>query len=300
MNAAGMVRNSFPQFKKSPMKYAFNTWTYSSYPAFLPAYPLDEAIRRLAATGYDGVEIGCAAPHAWPPYLSNGRRREIRQLLKSCGLEAVSLLATPGGGPGLNPASPLVEEREATIKYYNEVIDLAADLGAGKVLYIAGWQIFGTSRQQAWEWSKNCLDSISSYAETKNIAILVEPTAASTNLIESADDALELMHSVTRKNVKVMLDTLHAIYRNDIPADYVRVMGKDLAHVHASDKDRLLPGEGRVDWPGFMQALLEADFDGFITMEIGIDSRMADPDQIARTALTFLKEVEAGLQSGKK
>ena len=108
------------------------------------------------------------------------------------------------------------------------------------------------------------------------------------------------MRSVTRKNVKVMLDTLHAIYRNDIPADYVRVMGKDLAHVHASDKNRLLPGEGRVDWLGFMQALSEAEFDGFITMEIGIDSRMADPDQIARTALTFLKEVEARLQSTAK
>ena len=25
---------------------------------------------QLAAIGYDGVEIGCAAPHAWPTYLS--------------------------------------------------------------------------------------------------------------------------------------------------------------------------------------------------------------------------------------
>jgi fructoselysine 3-epimerase len=279
------------------MKYAFNTWAYSSYPAFLPAYPLDEAIRRLAAIGYDGVEIGCAAPHAWPPYLNSDRRRQIRRLLESCHLEAVSLLATPGGGPGLNPASPLPEEREATVKYYSEVIDLAADLGAGKVLYIAGWQIFGTSRQQAWDWSRDCLDRISSYAEAKNIVLVVEATAASTNLIETADDALELMRSVSRKNVKVMLDTLHIIYRNDIPADYVRVMGKDLVHVHVSDRDRLLPGEGCVDWLGFMQALREAKFDGFVTMEIGIDSRLADPDQIARTALSYLKGVEARLHS---
>ena len=277
------------------MKYAFNTWAYSSYPAFLPAYTLDEAIRRIAGIGYDGVEIGCAAPHAWPPYLSSSRRREIKRLLDSCHLEAVSLLPTPGGGPGLNPASPLAEEREATIKYYNEVIDLAADLGAGKVLYIAGWQIFGTSRQQAREWSKQCLDNISAYAEAKNIVIVVEPTAASTNLIETADDALELMRSAGRENVKAMLDTLHVVYRNDIPADYVRTMGKDLVHVHVSDKDRILPGEGRVDWLGFMQALLEAKFDGFVTMEIGFDSRLSDPDQIARTALSFLKGIEAQL-----
>jgi protein FrlC len=98
------------------MKYAFNTWAYGSFSVWLPAYPLEEAIRRLAAIGYDGVEIGCAAPHAWPAYLSTERRAELRRLLNSCGLQAVSLLATPGGGPGFNPASPVFEEREATVK----------------------------------------------------------------------------------------------------------------------------------------------------------------------------------------
>ena len=277
------------------MKYAFNTWAYSSFPAWLPCYPLDEAIRRIAAIGYDGVEIGCAAPHAWPAYLSKERRAELRNLLEASGLQAVSLLPTPGGGPGFNPASPLPEEREATIRYYNEVIDLASDLGAKKVLYIAGWQIFGTSRQQAWDRTKNCLDQIASHADKKGITIVVEPTAAATNLIETADDAMELMRSVARDNVKVMFDTLHALYRNEIPADYVRAMRDDLVHIHVSDSNRVIPGEGRVDWIGLMQALNECGYDGYLTMEIGLDSRTADPDQIARTALKFLKGIESQL-----
>ncbi len=279
------------------MKYAFNTWAYSSFPAWLPSYPLDEAVRRIAAIGYDGVEIGCAAPHAWPAYLNKERRKELRNLLEACGLQAVSLLATPGGGPGFNPASPLPEERDATVHYYNEVIDLALDLGAQKVLYIAGWQIFGTSRQQAWDRSKDCLDRIASYADKKGITIVVEPTAAATNLIETADDAMELMRSVARDNVKVMFDTLHALYRNEIPADYVRVMREDLVHVHVSDSGRVIPGEGRVDWIGLMQALNECRYSGYLTMEIGLDSRAADPDQIARTALRFLKGVESQLNN---
>jgi fructoselysine 3-epimerase len=279
------------------MKYAFNTWAYSSFPAWPPSYPLDEAVRRIAAIGYDGVEIGCAAPHAWPAYLNKERRKELRNLLEACGLEAVSLLPTPGGGPGFNPASPLPEERDATVHHYNEVIDLALDLGAQKVLYIAGWQIFGTSRQQAWDWSKDCLDRIASYADKKGITIVVEPTAAATNLIETADDAMELMRSVARDNVKVMFDTLHALYRNEIPADYVRVMREDLVHVHVSDSDRVIPGEGRVDWIGLMQALNECGYNGYLTMEIGLDSRAADPDQIARTALRFLKGVESQLNN---
>ncbi len=132
------------------MKYAFNTWAYSSFPAWLPSYPLDEAIRR-----------------------------------------------------------------------------------------------------------KDCLDQIASHADEKGITIVVEPTAAATNLIETADDAMELMRSVARDNVKVMFDTLHALYRNEIPADYVRAMREDLVHIHLSDSDRVIPGEGRVDWIGLMRALNE-------------------------------------------
>ncbi len=279
------------------MKYAFNTWAYSSFPAWLPAYTLDEAIRRLAGIGYDGVEIGCAAPHAWPAYLNAERRRELRRLLESSALEVVSLLATPGGGPGFNPASPCAEERVATVKYYQEVTDLASELGARKVIYIAGWQIFGTTRQEAWSRSRDCLDRIAAYANKKDITIVVEPTAAATNLIETADDAIELMRSVEHSNVKLMFDTLHALYRNEIPADYARAMGKDLVHIHVSDRNRILPGEGQVDWVGLLQVLRDCEFDEFITMEIGLDSRSADPDRIARTALAYLKDVETKLNA---
>jgi sugar phosphate isomerase/epimerase len=44
-----------------------------------------------------------------------------------------------------------------------------------------------------------------------------------------------------------------------------------------------------------MQALNECGYDRYLTMEIGLDSRTADPDQIARTALKFLKGIESQL-----
>ncbi|NEU33322.1 sugar phosphate isomerase/epimerase, partial [bacterium LRH843] len=48
------------------MKISFNTWVYGSFPSWLPTYPLEEVISRLSAMGYDGIEIGCASPHAYP------------------------------------------------------------------------------------------------------------------------------------------------------------------------------------------------------------------------------------------
>ena len=277
------------------MLYAFNTWVYGSFPTWLPSYPLDEVIERLARIGYDGIEIGCAAPHAYPAHLSQQRRKELKQRLTDSGLKAVSLLPAPGGGPGNNPASVVKEEREAAVSHYQEVIDLAGDLGAGLVLYVAGWQVFGSSRKDAWRWSLESLVEIASYAKDRNITVVVEPTSADSNLIDTADDALELMRESGQDNVKVMFDTFHALYRNEVSADYVRAMGSSLAHFHASDHDRLPPGRGAVDWHGVLQALRDNDYRGHITMEIGFNSRAADPDRFAREALAFLKGVEAEL-----
>ena len=39
------------------MKLSFNTWVYSSFPVWVPAYPLEETIKRIARIGYDGIEI---------------------------------------------------------------------------------------------------------------------------------------------------------------------------------------------------------------------------------------------------
>ena len=276
-------------------KYAFNTWCYGSFPVWVPSYPLEDAIRRIARIGYDGIEIGCAAPHAWPAHLGAARRRDLKSLMSDEGLAAVSLLPAPGGGPGNNPCSPLPEERAATIAHYKEVVDLAHDLGATRVRYIAGWRVFGTPREQAWGWSRDALVAIATYAAERGVTICIEPTSADSNLVDTAGEALLLRAESGLPNVKVMFDTYHALYRNEVSSDYVYEMAPHLAHVHFADTDRLPPGEGAVDWPGVLQALKDIAFDGYLTMEIGFATRRAEPDRYARSALAYLKATEAAL-----
>jgi len=274
------------------MKYAFNTWCYGSFPVWVPSYTLDETIRRLARIGYDGIEIGCAAPHAWPDYLGSARRNELRSLMEGEGIAPVSLLPAPGGGPGCNPASPLAEERAFTVKHYKDVVDLAADLGASYVLYIAGWQIFGSTRLDAYRWTLDGLREIAAHAAERNVTIVIEPTSADSNLIDTADHALELMRETGAPNVKVMFDTYHALYRNEVSSDYVRRMGKDLVHMHAADTDRRAPGDGAVDWLSTLKALKEIGYSGHVTMEVGFNTRAIDPDAIARRGLAYLRALE--------
>ena len=276
-------------------KYSFNNWCYSSFPVWVPSYPLEEVVKRIARIGYDAIEIGCAAPHAWPAHLSANRRSELKKLIKGEGIVVSSLLPAPGGGPGNNPSSLLPEERAATIVHYKEVIDLAHDLGTDRVIYVAGWRSFGVSREDALGWSLKAVTEIGKYAAVKGITVVIEPTSADSNLIDTAGDALKLRDQAGLANVKVMFDTYHALYRNEVSSDYVYEMAEHLDHVHVAEIDRKPPGEGVVDWVGVMQALKDIKFKGYLTMEIGFAARRVEPDRYARSALTYLKSIEKQL-----
>lgn len=275
------------------MKLAFNTWVYSSFPVWVPAYPLEETIRRLARIGYDGIEIGAAAPHAFPAYLDQQRRKEIRKHLEDNNIAVSAMLPAPGGGPGFNVASPLAEERREAVEQYRQVARLCSDLGGDRLIYIAGWQIFGTEREQAFEWSRSALSEIAIAGDDLGITVVVEPTPVDSNLIESCDDAIQLMRAAGRPNVKLMFDTIHVLYRNEVPTDYVYRMAADLQYIHLSEPDRLPPGQGRTDFAGLIGALRDIEYQGYLSMEIGFNRRDVDADQVARQAFDHMKSILA-------
>ena len=277
-------------------KYSFNNWCYSSFPVWVPSYALEETIKRIARIGYDAIEIGCAAPHAWPAHLNKAKRAAIKTLMADQGIACSSMLPAPGGGPGNNPASLLPEERASAIAHYKEVVDLAHDLGAPRVIYVAGWRSFGVDADEARGWSLAALIDIGKYAAGKGIIVTVEPTSADSNLIDTAGHALALRRDSGLKNVSVMFDTYHAIYRNEVSSDYVYEMAPHLDHIHCADIDRSAPAEGIVDWHGVLQAARDINFKGYLTMEIAFAARRVEPDRSARSALTYLKSIEAQLK----
>ncbi|PZE21733.1 sugar phosphate isomerase/epimerase family protein [Paenibacillus xerothermodurans] len=269
---------------------SFNTWVYSSFPTWVPSYPLDEVIRRLSRMGYDAIEIGCASPHAWPDYVSAERRKEIAKCLREHNLAVSSMLPAPGGGPGNNPSSPLKEEREFTIKHYKDIVRLASDWECPTVMWIAGWVVYGMKQTDAWNYSVEALTEVARYAKELGVTLVVEPTPTDSNLVETADDALIMSEQSGESNVKVMFDTFHALYRNEVPSDYVYRMKDKLGHVHISDIDRLPPGQGTCNFDSTLKALKEIDYKGYLAMEVGFHTRKADPDWYAQTSIDYLKQ----------
>lgn len=271
------------------MKISYNTWSYSSFFVWVPSYTLDETIKRVASLGYDGIEIGAAAPHAYPAHLGADRRAQVRDLLQEHDIALSSMLPAPSGGAGNNPASPYIEERRATIEHYKELAELVAMWGGKTLIYLPGWTIFGTSRRQAWAWSREVLTEVAHAIAHTGVTLVIEPTSHDTNLCVSADDAIELMQDVNLPNVKLMFDTFHVHYSREVNTDYVYKMGADLRHIHISDNDRLPPGQGVVDFPAIIDAVIDIGFDGYLTMETGFHRRGIEPDQDAREGIEYLR-----------
>jgi len=281
------------------LKFGFNTFAFSSFPTFLPTYPLEETIRILATIGYDAVEIGCCAPHAWPDHLSKADRREIARVAKGEGLAISSLLPAIGGGFGCNPCSILATERQETIDHYKKIIDLAHELDAGMVLYIGGWRAQSMSRTDGWAYSLSCLQQVAAYANAAGIQIAIEPTTADTNLIDSAADARRMMMECDASNVGLMFDTCHVAYEGQSLPSYVTAMGDELLHLHAADTDRTAIGKGKMDWNSLLLSLAEHRYTGTFTVETGFGGREVDPVEIARSSLSYLRERLSCLHEGR-
>ena len=276
------------------MKYSFCTWTYSSGTTWLPVYPIEETLRRIAAKGYDAAELVCAAPHAWPDFMTPEKIKSLRKAYEDNKLACSSIFLHPGGGSGYNACSFDEIERDCCVTTHKKVIDIAYELECPTLLYIAGWYGYGVSRKQAWQWSMDGLNQIADYAGEKGMIVCVEPTASASNLVENGEDALQMMEESGRENVYTMLDIEHVLYRKEVPVDSVYRMGKTLRHIHLTDDKRIPPGCGPTDFLHIIQALKDIGYPGYLTVEAGFDNSMS-PDDVARVSIEYLKSVEKKL-----
>jgi fructoselysine 3-epimerase len=175
------------------MKVSLNTWMYCSFPAWLPLRSLDEVIDGVAEMGFDGVEIGAAAPHGFPDYLDAARRRSIRDRTEARGVEISALCPALGGAPGYNPAAREERERRAGERYMADCIQLAADIGCPTVIWLGGYRALGQPYAEAWAYAVENLEACARVAGDAGVHLTVEPTSADSNLIEHAGDCLRVL-----------------------------------------------------------------------------------------------------------
>ncbi len=237
-------------------------------------YPLDEATRRIAAAGYDGIDYWGGRPHVYRRDFDTAALQHQRRLADSLGLGAPSLLPAFFRYPH-SLCSPNDVTWLDTIDYVKQSIDNAVQLGAPIVLIVPTMSLHGQGRDHAWQRFAHAVDQLCAYARPHGITLGIEVVNRFvSDLIVRAADALPLLEQLSHDNLGVVLDTGHMNLVDEPYETAVQLLGDRLLQVHVNDNDgnqqqNLVPGDGSFDFPRLLAALRTAGFDGFLTVELG-------------------------------
>ncbi|WP_435018894.1 sugar phosphate isomerase/epimerase family protein [Tundrisphaera sp. TA3] len=275
------------------MRLAFSTNAYMKF-------PFEEAAARIAALGYDGLELMADVPHAWPMGLLEGPKKSILAAMEANRLTFSNVNAFMMNAindhrhPYLHPSfiEPDAGYRRVRIDHTRRAIDLCAELGAPHITTEPGGPLpEGMSRQAAIDLFVEALKPLAEHADKRGVLLLIEPEPHL--LVETTDQYLEVADRVNAPSIGLNFDVGHAFcVSEDLPRSIAR-LAPHTRHYHFEDiaatrvHHHMVPGTGAIDFPGVVEAIRATGYDGWITVELypNID----DPDAAARGAMEHLR-----------
>src|SRR5438132_3011890 len=191
------------------MQLAFSTNAYLKF-------TFAEAVRRLAALGYRGVEIMADVPHAWPAYLLAEQKQAIRDALAKNRLAISNINAFMMHAVNdhrqkyWHPSwiEPDSHYRRVRIDHTKRALTLAKEIGAACITTEPGGPVEpGASWAAALKLFVEELKPVAAHAEKEGVLLLVEPEPGL--LIETAAQFEEFMRHVDSPAVALNFDVGH-------------------------------------------------------------------------------------------
>jgi len=257
-------------------------------------YPLEEAFKRIAAAGYEGVDIWGGRPHAYRNDLSPHEIRRLRDISERLAVEFASFIPAQFRYPTCL-CSPSETIRQDSVAYIKNSLRTAAAFGAPIVSVCPGHTIFGQTSEDGWRRLCQSLDEICSAADSVRLKVALEPADRyETDLVNNCEQAIQLLEDVRWDNLGVVLDNGHSHVVGESAEKMVARLGDRLFHVHVDDNlgqrdQHLIPGNGTFDFVPFIAAVRETGYNGFLTAELSWDYTL-EPDDAARATRTRMKE----------
>jgi sugar phosphate isomerase/epimerase len=264
---------------------------------------LEEAIDAIAAAGYWGVELMADVPHAYPPSFDSAARIAIKHRivslrLKVSNINAFTLFAL---GDTYHPTWIESDERkrESRIEHTMACIELANEMECGTISIQPGGPMIASreDRKTVEQRFADGLERLLPLCERKNVTIAVEPEPGL--LIQTAAEYREFKsaHFADDRRIKMNCDIGHLFCVGEEPAEVIRSMPNEIAHVHLEDiganrvHQHLSPGKGGIDFRSVFAALSEIGYTGWVTVELY--PYEATAAEVAEKAFTYLKPIVA-------
>ncbi|MEA5003624.1 MAG: sugar phosphate isomerase/epimerase family protein [Christensenella sp.] len=203
------------------------------------------------------------------------------------------------------------EYRKAGVQYLRDLVDLAVAIDA-KVVAGPMYASVGKARMttpsekaQQWSWAVENMKIAADYAGENGVRLAIEPlNRFETDFINTVEQGLELIDRIGTDNIGFLLDTFHMnIEESNIPAAIRAAKGK-IFDFHTCSNTRGTPGEDNFDWTAISDAIADAGYDDYCTIESFTPDCVAiakaaslwrplaeSPEALAQNGLAFLKSV---------
>lgn len=271
--------------------------------AMVESFRLDtfEAICHAAALGVNGLQMYCTKGENAPENMSAARRADIIRTVRENGLVFSAICGDLGHGftdPDANPA--LIEKSK-------RIVDLAQELGTNIVTTHIG-RVPDDPAHPRYRVMQAACRELAEYADSVGARFAVE-TGPETSLVLK-----NFLDSLGSRGVSVNLDPANLVMvAGDDPVVAVHNLKDYIVHTHAKDGIMLrsvdpdyiygispIPdylrgesffeekplGEGKVNFPTYLDALREIGYDGFLTIERECGEQ---PEEDIKKAVSFLK-----------
>jgi D-psicose/D-tagatose/L-ribulose 3-epimerase len=214
--------------------------------------------------GYDIVEI----PVEYPDMIEG---LKVKQALIAHGLEAV-VCGAFGPTRDLTHEDPAVHKNcfDYILKCFHLCTCWDAGFLAGPMYSSVGKARVVPPEQRLAEWERAVVNlrKVCELAAENGLMIALEPlNRFESDLINTAEDVMELIADINHPAARVMLDGFHmAIEERDFETAIASV-GDKLIHVQVSENYRGTPGSGLTPWNALKKGLEKINYKGAISIE---------------------------------
>ncbi len=243
---------------------------------------LTDRIQRVAALGYDGIELVATHPLGFPI-------EEVATAAQRARLPVVSLLS---GWSYANESICLASRdaaiRDRAVSRLIDYVELAARLGSLVVVgLLQGLRSDEPDPVVANERIVAALARVARVAESRQVPIVIEPVNhLQVGFNHTAKEVAELVDRIGSPAVTLMLDTIHMNIEERSLLDTIRQYGQRIGHFHLCESNGGPLGSGHIDFPAVLAALDEVGYDKYVSVKI---YRQVSWDEAASSAMEFLR-----------
>ena len=269
--------------------------------AAFPKCFMDQLVRDRTMSVFDWIEMASDLPidglelyDGFLESLQNGYLARVRAAIERRNLIMPMLCCSP------DFTQPDADERRREVEREKLMIDVTARLGGGFCRLLSGQRRQEVSRGQGVRWVVDCIRELLDYAAERNVVLAIENHYKDNywkhpEFAQKQEVFLEIVDQIDSPWFGVQFDPSNALVAGEDPIDLLEHVKRRVVTMHASDR-HLKPGrtleelremedsvgyasilshgvigKGMNDYPKIFRILREVGFQGWISIEDGLN-----------------------------